>query len=216
MHRLCAVIPVRDQEFTVTDVVTRSIVAGLDCVLVDDGATPACRQVLNRLTHQDRIFLARRSPGDDESAVLTGLREARQLGYTHAVHVAADGRHDPDDVPRFIRQSMAAPDALICGYRVSASSVPTPGRWRDTLTRLLVALLTLSLDIRDTYCSLRVYPLAPVLRLAGTGGLARRAGFETEVLVRMHWRRQPIYWLPVKTRAPVHGAAGITRHEEHA
>lgn len=214
MHRLCAVIPVRDQEFTITDVVTRLIVAGLDCVLVDDGATPECAEVLDRLTRQDRIFLARsRVRGD---ALLAGLREAQQLGYTHALHVAADGRNDLSDIPKFARQSAAAPDALICGYRVTDTPVRAVWRARDRAAWLLGSISTLSFALRDPNGTFRLYPLGPVLDLARDGRVGRWLRTDLAILVRMRWRRRPMYWLPVTSRPTSGPPARSSTHLEHA
>ncbi|RYZ28209.1 MAG: glycosyltransferase family 2 protein, partial [Propionibacteriaceae bacterium] len=35
-----------------TEVVTRLVAGGLDCVLVDDGSSPACAEVLTKLARQ--------------------------------------------------------------------------------------------------------------------------------------------------------------------
>jgi len=202
LQKLCAVIPVQDDDDKLAETVTRLIVAGLDCVLVDNGSTTACADALDRLTRQDRVFLLRLPHKQDKGrAVLAGLREARQFGYTHALHVDIQDRYDLNELPRFARQSAAAPDAVICGYRTSRPSPAARVPRDNSLVRLAVAVSTLSLDIKDATCSFRIYPLAPVLCLATSAHVGSLAAFATDILVRLHWHRQPIYWLSVTPHA---------------
>lgn len=201
MQKRCAVIPVHGHECQVTELVTRLIVSGFDCVLVDNASAPECADMLDRLTRQNRVFLLRlRVKQDRGRAMLAGMREARQLGYTHALHADASEPYDLDVLPRFIRQSLAAPDAVICGYRVARipGNFPAPGR--SKLVQLATKISTLSLDMKDAACSFRIYPLETVLRLADIVPIGGRASVDVDILVRLHWRRQPMYWLPVRTR----------------
>jgi glycosyltransferase involved in cell wall biosynthesis len=208
MHRLCAVIPVYDHEHAVTEVVTRLVAGGLDCVLVDDGSSPACADVLTRLARQSRIFLVRLPHNQGKGrAVLAGLREARQLGYTHALQVDADGQHDLSNLETFVRASQTAPDAVICAYPQYDASVPKGRLYSRYLTHVWVWINTLSLDIRDSMCGFRIYPLAPTLLLADQAHIGSRMDFDTEILVRLHWRKQAMYWLPIKVRYPTDGVS---------
>ena len=45
----------------------------------------------------------------------TGLREALKSGFSHALQIDADGQHNHEDIPRFVKQAEALPEHLIAG-----------------------------------------------------------------------------------------------------
>ena len=115
MHSPCAVIPVYNHETAITTVVDALIASGLPCILVDDASDQACARVLDRLARREMVNLIRLTANQGKGgAVMTGLREASRLGFSHALQVDADGQHDLQDVPLFIAQSRAHPAAVIC------------------------------------------------------------------------------------------------------
>ena len=48
-------------------------------------------------------------------SLLTGARFVAEAGYTHALQIDADGQHQVSDIPRFLEQAAAHPQALIVG-----------------------------------------------------------------------------------------------------
>ena len=74
------------------------------------------------------------------------------------------------------------------------------GRW---ITHVCVWIETLSFDIRDSMCGLRVYPLAAVAALIdGGAGIGERMDFDTEILVRLHRAGTPVVNHPVRVAYP--------------
>jgi hypothetical protein len=71
----------------------------------------------------------------------------------------------------------------------------------------MVWLNTLSFAIPDSMCGFRVYPLAPVLELLDSTRLGSRMDFDVEVLVRLHWRGQPMRWLDTRVSYPMDGVS---------
>src|SRR5690606_35413973 len=47
------------------------------------------------------------------AAILHGIAEAAQAGYTHVLTMDADGQHPADSIPEFMAASAAAPLAMI-------------------------------------------------------------------------------------------------------
>ena len=114
MHKPCAVIPVYNHETAVPAVVQALLAHGLPCVLVDDASSPQCAAVLEQLAGLDQVFLIRLAINQGKGgAVMAGLREAAQLGFSHALQVDADGQHDLTDVDN----------------TSSSTPRPTPRRW---------------------------------------------------------------------------------------
>ncbi|OOV99671.1 glycosyltransferase family 2 protein [Pseudomonas sp. MF4836] len=206
MHKPCAVIPVYNHEGAVPAVVEALLAGGLPCVLVDDASSPACAAVLEQLAKREQVFLIRLALNQGKGgAVMAGLREASRLGFSHALQVDADGQHDLRDVDNFIASSRAHPEALICGYPQYDSSVPKGRLYARYLTHVWVWINSLSLQIPDSMCGFRVYPLPPVLALIDSVKLGKRMDFDPEVLVRLAWRNQPMRWLPTKVHYPTDG-----------
>jgi len=217
MHNPCAVIPVYNHETAVPAVVDALLAAGLPCVLVDDASSPACAAVLEHLALGDNIFLIRLAVNQGKGgAVMAGLREASRLGFTHALQVDADGQHDLRHVATFMQVSQQNPEALICGYPQYDASVPKGRLYARYLTHVWVWINSLSLQIPDSMCGFRVYPLAPSLALINSVKLGKRMDFDPEILVRLAWRNQPMRWLPTKVHYPLDGLSHFRLFHDNA
>ena len=205
----CAVIPVYNHERAVGKVVEAVRAAGLPCVLVDDASNEACARELDRLSAADPNVSLVRLPQNlgKGGAVTAGLRAARASGFTHALQIDADGQHALGDVARFIAEGRAHPESLICGRPVFDEAMPKGRFYGRYLTHWMVWLNTLSFAIPDSMCGFRVYPLASVLKLLDSTRLGSRMDFDVEVLVRLHWRGQPMRWLPTGVSYPLDGVS---------
>ncbi|MEB0044822.1 MULTISPECIES: glycosyltransferase family 2 protein [unclassified Pseudomonas] len=208
MHSPCAVIPVYNHETAITTVVEALLAQGLPCILVDDASHPACAKVLDQLAQRKNTVLIRLTVNQGKgAAVMTGFREASRLGFSHALQVDADGQHDLADVATFIQQSRAYPDAVICGYPRYDASVPKGRLYARYLTHVMVWINTLSLQIRDSMCGFRVYPLLPTLALINSAKIGNRMDFDSDILVRLCWRNQPMQWLHTHVQYPLDGVS---------
>ena len=202
----CAVIPVYNHERTLPSVVAALLAEELPCVLVDDGSSAVAAAVIDQLAEHSAVHLHRHTINHGKgAAVASGLREAARLGFSHALQVDADGQHDLSRIGLFLDRASQAPDAVICGYPQYDASVPKGRLYARYLTHVWVWINTLSLSIRDSMCGFRVYPLAPTLALLDSVELGKRMDFDTEVLVRLHWREQPMVWLPTRVHYPEDG-----------
>jgi glycosyltransferase involved in cell wall biosynthesis len=206
---VCAVIPVFDHERAVGAVLEGIRRAELPCIVVDDGSGPACAAELDRLAAELGAVQLVRLPvnAGKGAAVSAGLEAAAAAGHSHVVQIDADGQHCLEDLPAFLEASRAEPDALICGRPVFDRSVPRSRLYGRYLTHVCVWLNTLSLDIPDAMCGFRVYPLRPTLELLRSVHMGRRMDFDIEVLVRLHWRGQPMRWLDTPVRYPSDGVS---------
>ena len=204
----CVVIPVFNHEHAIASVVDSVRVHGLPVLLVDDGSHPACAHELQRLSKLADVTLLRHEFNRGKgAAVCTGLRAARQRGFTHAVQVDADGQHTLGDIRRFVEEARAYPDSLIGGAPQFDESMPLSRRYGRPLNHAMVWLETLSFDVVDSMCGFRVYPLAPTLALLDRQRLGPRMTFDTEILVRLHWRDVPMRWLPTQVSYPRDGVS---------
>jgi glycosyltransferase involved in cell wall biosynthesis len=202
------VIPVYDHEHAIGAVVEGVLASGLPCLLVDDGSHAACAQALHALAqaHPGRVSLLRLEVNQGKGgAMLAGFAEAAQRGYSHVLQIDADGQHDPGDIPRFEALARQHPAAVICGIPCYDESVPKARLYGRYATHIWVWINTLSLQIRDSMCGFRLYPLAPVIRLVGEETIGRRMDFDSEILVRLFWRGVPVISLPTRVTYPSDG-----------
>lgn len=208
MHNPCAVIPVYDHERAIGDVVQALLNAALPCLLIDDASSPDCAAVLQSLAQQPNVYLLCLPVNQGKGhAVMTGFREAARMGFTHALQVDADGQHDLSDVSVFLDASRAHPQALICGYPQYDASVPKGRLYARYLTHVWVWINTLSLQIRDSMCGFRLYPLPSTLALINSVQVGKRMDFDSDIIVRLSWRNQPMQWLPVRVHYPTDGVS---------
>ena len=176
--RICALVPCHNNADTVRGVV-RGLPAGTFAIVVDDGSdvpvpaqSPMCE-----------VLRFPRNRGKAE-ALKAGFAEAAARGFTHAVALDADGQHPPELFGKFAEAARANPGAIIAGVRdFSGKSVPPARRFMNKFSNFWFRFET-SVDLGDTQCGYRCYPLEKVSRLKiSRGGFA----YEAELLVRAAW-----------------------------
>ena len=208
--KACVLIPVYNHEHAVSAVVHAVRAHGVHCVLVDDGSSQLCAQVLDALAAASpgSVTLVRHAYNQGKgAAVISGFRRAAQDGFTHALQLDADGQHCTADIPRFIALAAAHPDAVIVGCPIYDESVPALRLYARYLTHVWVWINTLSFAIRDSMCGFRAYPLAPALTLVGRKQLGLRMNFDTDVLVRLYWDGLQVINLPTRVSYPANGVS---------
>jgi glycosyltransferase involved in cell wall biosynthesis len=204
------VIPVYEHEQAIGPLLARLRGHGVPCLLVDDGCGPDCAATLRRLAAAEPQWLSllRLDPNQGKgAAVMAGLREAGRRGHSHVLQLDADGQHDAADVPAFLAQARAEPDAVINGRPVYDQSVPRGRLYGRYATHVWVWINTLSFDIADSMCGFRVYPLASTLALIDRARIGRRMDFDTEILVRLHWQGLPVRNRPTRVTYPSDGVS---------
>ncbi|MGQ4696572.1 glycosyltransferase [Enterobacter asburiae] len=205
--RPCVLIPCYNHGAMIARVMSRLAPFGLPCLVVDDGSEASTRQELERLAaEQPQMTLIRLAQNAGKgAAVIRGLEACARAGYTHAVQVDADGQHAIEDIPKLLALAERNPDALISGQPIYDDSIPRSrlyGRW---VTHVWVWIETLSLQLKDSMCGFRVYPVAPTLRLAARETLGKRMDFDTEVMVRLYWQGNTSVFLPTRVTYPQDG-----------
>ncbi|MQQ99348.1 glycosyltransferase family 2 protein [Glaciimonas soli] len=206
----CAVIPVYNHEHAIGAVVAAVLAHDLPCILVDDASSASCAAVLDTLAaefHQQVTLLRHPLNRGKGGAVLTGTQHAADSGYTHALQIDADGQHNTDDIQRFLQYAKNQPAALIAGCPQYDESVPKHRLYARYITHVWVWINTLSLDIKDSMCGFRVYPLPSLLALSRRQVLGERMNFDIEVLVRLYWDGVDIVNVPTKVGYPTDGVS---------
>jgi glycosyltransferase involved in cell wall biosynthesis len=193
MNRTAIIVPVYNHPTTIGPLVDDLVRYEMPLILINDGSEPHCSRVLSSIAdkYASISLIERPVNGGKGAAVKTGIRRAAELGYTHVIQIDADGQHDVQDVSRLIALSNQNPNAVISGapcYR----GVPTVRYYARYLTHLWVWINTLSMDIKDAMCGLRLYPLASTLSIIDSTHTGNRMDFDPEILVRLHWSDVPV------------------------
>lgn len=203
----CLLIPCYNHAGPLAAVLARLAEFKLPCLLVDDGSEPVAAAALDALAAQHPwVSLLRHSHNQGKGgAVMTGLRRAHELGFSHALQVDADGQHDLTDLPALLAEARQHPAALVSGRPLYDDSVPKGRLYGRYITHVWVWIETLSFAIKDSMCGFRVYPLASTCALLERVALGRRMDFDTEVMVRLHWAGVPMRFVPTRVIYPVDG-----------
>jgi len=208
--KACVMIPVFDHEHAIGAVVAGVLAHDVHCILVDDGSSAGCAAVLDALVAATpaKLTLIRHPVNRGKgAAVLTGFAHASSAGYSHLLQIDADGQHRVADIPQFLAAAESRPDAVIVGYPIYDESVPKLRLYARYLTHVWVWINTLSLQIKDSMCGFRVYPVAPVVALAARQKLGSRINFDTDILVRLYWDGLQMVNLPTRVSYPSDGVS---------
>lgn len=206
----CALVPVYNHQQVLAQTVADIRRFGLPIILVDDGSNELCKGVMCELAAADpaNVHLVERPVNGGKGAALkTGLQSAAQLGFSHALQIDADGQHSSADIPRFLQLAEATPGTLIAGMPEYDASVPKGRLYGRYLTHVWVWINTLSLDITDSMCGFRVYPVARSNQLIAAEPMGDRMDFDTEFMVRWHWHHWGIKQISTRVIYPEQGVS---------
>ena len=149
-------------------------------------------------------------PASLRSRTNSGYRLATKRGFSHAIQLDADGQHDAKDVPRFIEAIATNPDALVLGAPIFDETVPKGRLYGRQLSRFMVWLTTLSMDVSDPLCGFRGIPLAATLDLLGQVKMGRHMEFDPQLIIQLRWRGVPVINLPTKV---VYNSEGLSHFD---
>jgi glycosyltransferase involved in cell wall biosynthesis len=169
--------------------------------VVVDGSTDESTALLEAEAAQDpglEVFVQRINGGKG-SAVLYGITEALNRGFTHALTMDADGQHPAQLIGTFMQRSIAQPGAMILGKPVFDASAPALRVNGRKVSNNWANLETLGAGVGDSLYGFRVYPLRPLQKVMQGSRWMRRFDFDPEVAVRLCWEGVT----PINIDAPV-------------
>ena len=184
--------------------------------VVVDGSTDGSAERLQRLAKNDpglRVIVLPENRGKG-SAVLEGMSQAANEGFTHALTMDSDGQHPVDLIPAFIAASLADPAAMVLGRPVFDADAPALRVNGRKVSNGWANLETLWMGIGDSLYGFRVYPIQPLIRIMRDNHWMRRFDFDPEAVVRLCWAG---VWprnmdAPVRYFRPVDGGVSHFRY----
>jgi glycosyltransferase involved in cell wall biosynthesis len=215
--KACIIIPFYNHAGAIPQVVDALRTLELPCRIVDDGSGAHAQQVLARIVASESWVTVKRLPRNagKGAAVMAGCEAALAEGFTHALQIDADGQHDVADAARLLDEARRNPAAMVSGKAMYDSSAPRSRRYGRYLTHVWVWINTLSFEIRDSMCGLRVYPLAATCSIWRATRIGTRMDFDTEIMVRLHWSGVRIVALPTQVTYPRDGVSHFKMLEDN-
>ena len=170
----------------------------LPVLIVNDGSSLADTNLLNQLCLKYHFeYIQNTKNGGKGAAVKAGLRWAISKGYSHALQIDADGQHDLNDIPEFLKLAKEHPNHIILGQPAYDQSAPKSRLYGRKITNFWVYLETRGKLKVDTMCGFRVYPLNQIKKLLPIIYF-NRMGFDVEILVKSFLNNLPI--IPLNTK----------------
>jgi len=205
--KTCAVIPVFNHHACLDRIVTTLLANRIPCILVDDGSDAITKNTLETIIGRNPRVECLTLPQNrgKGAAVMAGITRAGERGFTHALQIDADGQHNLADIPAMLTLAHQHPRHLISGRPIYDNSIPAVRFYGRYLTHALVLLDTLSLQLRDSMCGFRVYPIAPTLALSSHIRIGQRMDFDTDIMTRLYWGGTESVFLPTRVQYPQDG-----------
>jgi glycosyltransferase involved in cell wall biosynthesis len=185
-----------------------------DVWVVLDGSTDGSADALAALPPPVGLrILSLPRNGGKGAAILHGLRALAAEGFTHALTIDADGQHPAEMIADFIAASRAQPGAMILGVPQFGPDAPALRVGGRRISNAWVGLETLWAGIGDSLFGLRVYPVAPLLRIMQRQRWMRRYDFDAEAAVRLCWAGIPAVNLAAPVRYLTAEQGGVTHFQ---
>ena len=184
----CAVVPSFNHSAKLAQISRALLAKNIAVIVVDDASTEEHSMVLQQVSNasNDIHLVTHHENQGKGGAVITGLLMAQKLGYSHALQIGSDGQHDLNDINSLVDLSEKYPDALISGKPIYDDSIPKGRLWGRSITHFWVYIETLSLQVKDTMCGFRVYPLEATCQLIKQVSLGKRMDFDIEIIESHH------------------------------
>lgn len=191
-YHCCVLIPTYNNGGTLTKVIEEVKQYTDHIIVVNDGATDNTAEDLATVAG---VQVLTHGPNQGKGMALRkGFAYAYSKGYHYAITIDSDGQHFASDIPKFIHQMIAQPNALIIGARnMDQASVPGKSSYWNKFSNFWFWVET-GIKITDAQSSFRLYPLKP---LQGIVFYTPKYELEREIIVRAAWRGVPVITVPV-------------------
>ncbi|MCF6765865.1 glycosyltransferase family 2 protein [Thiotrichales bacterium 19S3-7] len=207
--KLCIVIPNYNHHNRLQALFDTLAKYKLTCILVDDGSNLETKRVIDAIIRSyDFVKLITLANNSGKGvAVIEGFKCAYADGFSHALQVDADYQHDLGDITDFIALSYQYPKALISGKPIYDQSAPKSRVYGRKITNFWVAIETLSLQLAESMCGFRVYPLYQTMNLINQMKLPSGMAFDIAIIVRLYWQGVEVKFIPTKVIYPKDGSS---------
>ncbi len=180
--RTLVVVPSKDLEEVVGDVVRRVLALDLDLdvLVVNDGSTDGTSRVAREAGARVIDHATNLGKG---AALRTGFEHAVEKGYDAVVTLDGDGQHDPAAISQFVEALEKTGADIIVGTRMHAvGAMPALRVWTNRTTSRVVSFLSGQV-IPDSQSGYRIIRVCVLEDLVGSL-VSTRYDLESEILIR--------------------------------
>lgn len=191
--KICVLIPTYNNAKTLRRVIDGVLKHTCDIIVINDGSTDDTFAILQEYT-AIKVVHFEQNQGKG-MALQRGFREAKRLGFSHAITIDSDGQHFPDDIPVFVETlSQSSENVLLIGNRnMSQEGIPKKSSFGNRFSCFWYWVET-GISLEDTQSGYRMYPLDFLPERYYTP----KFEFEIEVIVRAAWRGTEVKSVPVR------------------
>ncbi|MEQ1635644.1 MAG: glycosyltransferase family 2 protein [Methylococcales bacterium] len=196
-------------EKTVRDILTKWQPVWVIIDGSDDGSDIPLQALQQRYPTALQVIRLPKNQGKG-AAILAGVTQAQQAGYSHVLIMDADNQHCSESIKTFMQTSQANPAALLLGEPVFDDSAPVLRVQGRKVSNGFANLETLGWGIHDSLFGMRVYPIRDLIAVMHQTRWARRFDFEPEIAVRLAWRGLPVINIPTPVRYISQAEGGVS------
>ncbi|MBI2658915.1 glycosyltransferase family 2 protein [Candidatus Woesearchaeota archaeon] len=146
-----AVIPARNEQKNIADVIKKTKRYVGNVVIVDDGSTDSTREFAEK---SGAIVLGHIVNLGKGAALKTGCDYAFKNGAKYVIVLDADSQHKPEDIPRFIGKLQKYD--IVFSYRKASGKMPIVLRFGNWFISNVVKVLY-GIGLNDTQCGFRAF-----------------------------------------------------------
>lgn len=145
------IVPAYNEQKTISHVIRKIKKHSNNIIVVDDGSKDKTQEV----SEKEKVTVLRHIVNLGKGAALkTGCEYAFRKGAQNVVVIDADGQHDPDDIPRFLKNLKTVD--IVFGSRTLNKRMPFVlkfGNWFINETNRLL----FGIDLQDTQSGFRAF-----------------------------------------------------------
>ncbi len=177
--KVTALVPTYNNPLTIKKVADDVIKHGYDLIIADDGSDVEVESLFNDDEKEKIVFVRHSVNKGKGEAITSGVKKAKEQGFSHVVSLDGDGQHLASQIKPLI-DAIHNDDEIIIGARnFNIDNIPNGskfGRWFSNFW----ACWDTGYEITDSLSGFRVYPIS----ILDLDIKTSRFDWEMEVLVR--------------------------------
>ncbi|MBL7056472.1 glycosyltransferase family 2 protein [Candidatus Woesearchaeota archaeon] len=185
-----AVIPARNEDKHISEVVRKTKKYVDKIIVVDDGSTDKTRKEAKKANAVVLSHIINLGKG---AAVKTGCDYAIKEGAETIVIIDADAQHQAQDIPRFLKKLKGVD--IVFGYRELDKNMPSLLKFGNWLINKTITFLY-GIKIKDSQCGYRAFTKKAYKNLRWK---ATDYSMESEMIARMGNHNLKYAEIPIKT-----------------
>ena len=177
--RYCVIVPAYHEEKRIAGVVAGIRRHCAEVLVIDDGSAD---QTSAKAREAGAEVIRHPQNLGKGAALNTGFKAARDKGYAFVITMDADGQHDPEDIPAFVKAFREGAGDVLVGTRMDrAHNMPLH---RKLVNRFMSWLLSrfMGQSVPDTQCGYRLFSARSLPNMPTT---SQRFAAESEVLLEL-------------------------------